>query len=49
MKKDKENHGYGLKSIHYTVNKYDGAVSIDTNENWFELKVLIPMKTKSEN
>lgn len=49
MKKDKENHGYGLKSIRYTVNKYDGAVSIDTNENWFELKVLIPMKTKSEN
>ncbi len=42
-KKDKENHGYGLKSIRYTVNKYDGAVSIDTQENWFELKVLIPM------
>ena len=48
-KKDKENHGYGLKSIRYTVNKYDGAVSIDTNENWFELKILIPMKTKNEN
>ena len=42
-KKDKENHGYGLKSIRYTVNKYDVAVSIDTQENWFELKVLIPM------
>lgn len=48
-KKDKENHGYGLKSIRYTVNKYDGAVSIDTQENWFELKILIPMKTKNEN
>jgi hypothetical protein len=32
------------KSIRYTVNKYDGAVSIDTKENWFDLKILIPMK-----
>ena len=37
-------HGFGLKSIRYTVNKYDGAVSIDTKENWFDLKILIPMK-----
>jgi len=43
-KRDKEFHGYGLKSIRYTVNKYDGAVSIDTKENWFDLKILIPMK-----
>lgn len=47
-KKDKEYHGYGLKSIRYTVNKYDGAVSIDTNKNWFDLKVLIPMKQTSQ-
>ena len=40
----KEYHGYGLKSIRYTVNKYDGAVSIDTKENWFDLKILIPMR-----
>lgn len=48
-KKDKENHGYGLKSIRYTVNKYDGAVSIDTQENWFELKILIPMTVQHKN
>ena len=47
-KKDKEYHGYGLKSIRYTVNKYDGAVSIDTNKNWFDLKILIPMKQTSQ-
>ena len=47
-KKDKEYHGYGLKSIRYTVNKYDGAVSIDTNENWFDLKILIPMRQTSQ-
>lgn len=43
-KKEKEFHGYGIKSIRYTVNKYDGAVSIDTKESWFDLKILIPMK-----
>lgn len=42
-KKEKEYHGYGLKSIYYTVNKYEGAVSIDAKENWFELKILIPL------
>ena len=43
-KKEKSSHGYGLKSIKYTVNKYEGAVSIDTKDHWFDLKILIPMK-----
>lgn len=43
-KKEKEYHGYGLKSIRYTVNKYEGAVTIDTKENWFDLKILIPIR-----
>lgn len=42
-KKEKEFHGYGLKSIQYTANKYEGAVSTNIENNWFELKVLIPM------
>ena len=45
-KKEKEFHGYGLKSIQYTVNKYDGAVSVNLEDNWFELKVLIPIVQK---
>ena len=45
-KKEKEFHGYGLKSIQYTVNKYDGAVSVNLEDNWFELKVLIPIMQK---
>lgn len=48
-KRDKEFHGYGLKSIRYTVNKYDGAVSIDTKENWFDLKILIPVGENAQN
>lgn len=42
-KKWREYHGYGIKSIKYTVRKYDGAVSINAKDNWFELKVLIPV------
>lgn len=42
-KKEKQFHGYGIKSIRYTANKYGGAVDIDTRDNWFDLKILIPM------
>lgn len=45
-KKEKQFHGYGLKSIRYTVNKYDGALDIDTKDNWFNLKILIPIPEK---
>lgn len=48
-KKEKEFHGYGIKSIRYTVSKYDGAVSIDAKENWFEMKILIPMKAAQQS
>lgn len=42
-KKSKEFHGYGLKSIRYTVQKYGGEVDVSVEDNWFILKVLIPL------
>lgn len=39
-------HGYGIKSIRYTAEKYGGSVSIVSEENWFYLRVLIPMNKK---
>lgn len=36
-------HGYGLKSLRYAVRKYGGAVDVSTQEQWFHLKILIPM------
>ena len=45
-KKNAEDHGYGIKSINYTVEKYDGAVDIKANNKWFEIKILIPIKVK---
>ena len=41
-KADKGNHGFGLKSIRYTVEKYHGTITFGQNKNWFELKILIP-------
>lgn len=43
-KNDKKYHGYGIKSIKYTVDKYEGAVYINTDNNWFDIKIAIPKK-----
>lgn len=42
-KPDTFNHGYGLKSIRYSIEKYGGVVNVGNKDNWFELKILIPM------
>ncbi len=42
-KKDKEFHGYGLKSLKYTVHQYHGEVDIRAENHWFSLRILIPM------
>lgn len=42
-KKDRNYHGYGLKSIRSTVHKYNGSVTIDARDGWFELRILIPI------
>lgn len=41
-KADVSAHGYGIKSIKYTVNRYDGVVKINSENQWFDLKILIP-------
>ena len=43
-KDDQKYHGYGIKSIKYTADKYDGAVYINTDNNWFDIKIAIPKK-----
>lgn len=42
-KAEKKTHGYGLKSLKYTVHKYKGEVQIDTENHWFSLRILIPL------
>ena len=37
---DELQHGYGVKSIRYTVEKYGGTLHIETIDNWFRLEIL---------
>lgn len=41
-KSDEANHGYGLKSIRYIANKYDGSMSVETDGNLFNLNIIFP-------
>ncbi len=43
-KQDKRNHGYGLKSIKYTAEKYNGSMTVSYEDNWFTIKILLPKK-----
>jgi hypothetical protein len=36
-------HGFGLKSIRHTVEKYHGTITIHTENDWFVLRVLVPI------
>lgn len=42
-KGDKKFHGYGLRSIKYILNKYDGVLNISEEDGCFSLKILIPI------
>lgn len=42
-KTDKAFHGYGVKSMRYVAQKYNGTVTAGVSNQWFELKILIPM------
>lgn len=44
-KREKGLHGYGLKSIQATVEKYGGSVTVHTANGWFELRILIPVSS----
>ena len=44
-KDDARFHGFGMKSMRRTVEKYGGSLVAEQDENWFSLKILIPMNT----
>lgn len=41
-KADVDYHGFGLKSIRHTCEKYGGSMELSAIENWFSLQLLIP-------
>ena len=48
IKKDKINHGYGLKSIRYMVNKFDGDLTIEAKDGIFTVTILLPVPAEKE-
>lgn len=42
-KKDKEFHGYGIKSMRYITKKYNGNMTIDYSDNSFRLMFMFPI------
>lgn len=43
-KGDKENHGFGLRSVQYMVKKYDGIMRISTDDQLFSVTIVLPLK-----
>lgn len=40
--KKKDFHGFGIRSIQFTVSKYGGVMNIENKDHWFRLKILLP-------
>ena len=40
-KNDKQNHGFGLKSIRRIAEKYNGSMTFTQEKNWVTIKVLL--------
>lgn len=45
-KQDKAYHGYGIKSIRHTADKYGGTAVIHNRDGWFEISLMIPLKAQ---
>lgn len=43
-KKNKNLHGFGLRSIENTVNKYGGVLAMENKNNTFSIRILIPLE-----
>lgn len=42
-KKDYAYHGFGIKSMQHSVQKYGGTMSVGKEKNWFKLVAMIPL------
>lgn len=43
-KKNKREHGYGMKSIQHVAEKYNGTITVKADNNIFILQILIPVE-----
>ena len=47
-KSDESMHGFGMKSVQATCEKYGGSMSIRTDKNVFNLNIIIPKTEEKE-
>lgn len=47
-KADKRLHGFGLKSVRRSVEKYQGHINVEQKDGWFTVTILIPLPKDSE-
>lgn len=47
-KRDRSPHGYGLKSIRFSVEKYGGILHAGAENGWFRLEMLFPIRKEQE-
>lgn len=43
-KSDRENHGFGMKSMRFVAEKYGGVMKAEQSGEWFSLNFVIPIK-----
>ena len=46
IKKNKDYHGYGMKSMRHIAKKYGGSLVCDVDDNTFTLQILLPMPSE---
>jgi signal transduction histidine kinase len=49
IKDAKAYHGYGLKSVKHTVEKYDGTMRVSAENSVFNIKILFPVTDENTN
>lgn len=42
-KEDERYHGFGVRSIRYSVKKYGGYTNINVQDHWFRVEIIIPI------
>lgn len=46
-KKDERYHGYGVRSMEKTVERYGGSLRVGTEDGWFRLSILLPKEQEN--
>jgi len=41
---DRTRHGFGVRSIRFTAEKYGGTMTIHNQDGWFEMNIVIPVR-----